>query len=75
VTNIEWDSIMVMTDKLTKYAYFLPYKEASTAKELSYWFIKQIVANHGMPKGIISDRDKLFTSNFWRLLILQLGVK
>ena len=53
-----------MIDKLTKYAYFLLYKEASTAKELSYWFLKQIVANHGMPKGIVSDRDKLFTSNF-----------
>ena len=75
VTNIEQDSIIVITDKLTKYAYFLLYKEASTAKELSYQFIKQIIANYSILKGIVSDRDKLFTSNFQKLLILQLGVK
>jgi transposase InsO family protein len=28
-----------------------------------------------MPKSIISDRDKLFTSSFWKTLIATLGIK
>jgi hypothetical protein len=72
---VEFDSILVITDRLTKYAYFVPYLEESTAQQLGYWFLKQIVANHGMPKGMISDRDKLLTSKFWTSLMKQLGVK
>ena len=33
-TNCEYDVILVVTDRLTKYTYILPYKEVSTAEEL-----------------------------------------
>ena len=36
VTNVEYDLILVIVCRLTKYAYFLLYKEASTATDLSY---------------------------------------
>ena len=36
VTDIEYDSIIVIIDKLMKYAYFLLYRESSMAKGLSY---------------------------------------
>jgi hypothetical protein len=74
-TGKEYDSIMVIVDKLTKYVHFLPYLECSTAEHLAYWFLRVVVANHGMPKGIISDRDKLLTSKFWQSLTKQLGTK
>ena len=64
LTKVEYDSIVVITDRMTKYGYFIPYKEASTAEDLAYTFLRTIVSNHGMPDEIISDRDKLFTSNF-----------
>jgi hypothetical protein len=72
-TKEEFDSILVATDKLTKFARFIPYREASNAETLAYWFLKEIVANHGMPEGVISDRDKLLTSKFWQSLMKQLG--
>ena len=75
LTNAVYDSILVITDKLTKYTYFLPYKEASNTEELAYTFLKTIVSQHGLPEQIISDRDKLFTAKFWKSLIAQLGVK
>ena len=75
MTGVKFDAILVIVDRLTKYIILLPYKESSTAEELAYWFLKAVVANHGMPKEIISDRDKLFTSKFWKSLIEQLGVK
>ena len=75
MTKIRYDSIWVVTCKLTKYARFIPYQEASTAEDLAYWFNKEIVANHGMPRAIISDRDKLITSRFWQTLTKQMGVQ
>ena len=37
--------------------------------------IKEIIANHGIPQSIISNRDKLFTSKFWNTWTQQLGTK
>ncbi|KAM4064780.1 reverse transcriptase (RNA-dependent DNA polymerase) [Hirsutella rhossiliensis] len=42
MTNVKYDSIFVITDRLTKYGYFLPYKEASNAEELAYVFLRTI---------------------------------
>ena len=69
-----YDSILVITDRLMKYRYFIPYKEASSAEKLAYMFLRVIAANHELPEEIISDRDKLFTSKFWKLLVNQLGI-
>jgi hypothetical protein len=73
LTGVEYDSILVITERLTKYGYFVPYLEASDAEALAYTFLQVIIANHGLPEEIISDRDKLFTSKFWRTLMALLG--
>ena len=74
LTRAVYDSILVVTDRLTKYGYFIPYKEVSTAEDLAYTFAKYVLGNHGCPREIISDKDKFFTSRFWKSLIDQLGV-
>ena len=66
--------ILVITDRLTKYRYFILYKEALSAEELAYMFLRVIAANHELLKEIISDRDKLFTFKFWKSLVNQLGI-
>jgi hypothetical protein len=73
MTKATFDSIWVVTDRLTKYAYFVPYNESSDASDLAYAFLKIVVSQHGLPDEIISDRDKLFTSKFWKSLMAQLG--
>jgi hypothetical protein len=75
MTKVKFDAILTVQDRLTKYTYFIPYKETSTAEDLAYWFIKEIASQRGMPKAIISDRDKLFGSKFWTSLMNQMGVK
>jgi hypothetical protein len=47
ITGVVYDSIIVVTDRFTKYAYFIPYLESSLAEDLAYMFHKYVVANHG----------------------------
>ncbi|KAL0544414.1 hypothetical protein IC582_019529 [Cucumis melo] len=60
--------IMVVVDRLSKYAYFVTMKRPFSAKQVAIEFIDKIVRRHGIPKSIISDRDKIFLSNFWKEL-------
>ena len=36
-------------------------------------FMKEIFRLHGLPRAIIADRDTKFTSNFWKVLFVDLG--
>jgi hypothetical protein len=64
IIGVVFNSILVIIDRLTKYGYFILYKESLSAEELVYAFNKYIIGNYGISKKIISDRDKLFTSRF-----------
>jgi hypothetical protein len=69
MTKTSFDSILIVTDRLIKYDYFIPYRESFSAEDLAYMFNKHIIGNHGIPKRIISDKNKLFTSRFWKSLM------
>ena len=73
--KVKYDSILVIVDRLTKYAYFLPYWKTVNIDDLVYTFLWVIVGNHSLPDKIVSDRDKLVTSKFWQFLTWQLGFK
>ncbi|UQC89063.1 uncharacterized protein CLUP02_14591, partial [Colletotrichum lupini] len=49
---------------LTKFIYFIFYKESSIIKDLIYVFIKVIFSNYSLLKEIIFDKNKLFISKF-----------
>ena len=36
MTGVKYDSILVITDRLTNYAYFILYKKSSIAEDLTY---------------------------------------
>src|SRR2546423_1933136 len=75
MTKKTYDSIWVITDRLTKYGYFIPYIEASTAKDLAYAFTRVVIVNHGVPKTVISDRGTIMNSKFWKTLTARLGIR
>ena len=67
--RIEYDNILIIICKLTKYKYFISYLKTSTAENLIYIFLKFIHSNYELSEKIISDKDKLFILRFWKLLI------
>ena len=64
---------MVVVEKLSKAAHFIPVKTTYKAANIADIFLKQIFQLHGIPKVIISDRDPKFTGNFWKYLFKGLN--
>lgn len=65
--------IMVVVDRLSKYAYFITLKHLFSVKHVATVFIDRIIGKHGIPKSIISNQDKIFLSNFWKELFAMMG--
>ena len=60
-----YDSILVIVDRCTKMAQYLPCTKTITASKLADLFFDQVVTRFGTPSGIVSDRGAVFTSGFW----------
>ena len=50
-----YNSILVIINQLTKYVYFVLYKESYTAKQLAYTFLRTIVSNYRLLDKVITD--------------------
>jgi hypothetical protein len=57
--------IMVIVDRLTKYAHFCALSHPFKASTVSTAFMETVQKLHGSPKIIVSDRDPIFTGHFW----------
>jgi transposase InsO family protein len=75
VTRVKYDMILIIMERLTKYMVLVPFRSNYTAQDLAQVFFREVVMKFGLPKEIISDRDKLFTSKFWTATTELLGVK
>ncbi|GJS47910.1 ty3-gypsy retrotransposon protein [Tanacetum coccineum] len=60
--------ILVVVDRLTKYAHFGALPTSFNASNVVEVFLDIVVKHHGIPKTIISDRDPIFVSSFWKQL-------
>ncbi len=69
------DTILVVVDRLTKYAHFIPLAHPFSATDVVRVFMDEVLRLHGCPKSIVTDRDKIFTSHFWRELFKLLGTQ
>lgn len=63
--SVSFNNIMVVVDKFSKYAHFVPLAHPFTAFQVAQAFISNIFKLHGLPQSIISDRDRIFTSSIW----------
>jgi len=71
----KFDAIWVIVDPLTKSAYFIPVCTTYSSERLAEIYIREIVRLLGIPVSIISDRGTQFTSQFWRAIQHELGIR
>jgi hypothetical protein len=67
--------IMVVVDKFSKFSHFVPLHHPFTAVKVAQSFLDSVYRLHGMPTHLISDRDPIFTSQFWKELFRLAQVK
>lgn len=74
-TRFKHDAILVVVDKLTKVAHFIPRNLTYDATIISSKFAKEIIRLHGFLEEIVFNRDSRFTSEFWKSLHKAVGTK
>ena len=57
--------LLVVVDLLSKYGHFIALKHPYSAKIVAESFVKEVVWLHDMSRSIMSDRDPIFTNQFW----------
>nr|GEV51752.1 hypothetical protein [Tanacetum cinerariifolium] len=67
--------IMIIVDRLSKYSHFVPLTHPYTAIQVAQSFLDTIYRLHELPKIIVSDRDAVFMSRFWKELFSLLQVQ
>ncbi|CAM8882743.1 unnamed protein product [Rhodiola kirilowii] len=65
--------IMVVIDRLSKYAHFCSLPDGFSAESVAQTFIQEVCHLHGIPTTIVSDRDPVFMSMFWQELFRKQG--
>ena len=67
--------MLVAVDHLTRMAHFTPCRSGITTKQAAELFVKEVIRLHGVPQVLVSDRDPLFTADFWASLWQMLGTR
>ena len=73
LSDHKYDSLFVVIDILTKMIHLIPTILKIKAEGVAKLYFEHIYHSHGLPKGIISDRDTKFTGAFWRTLQKMIG--
>ncbi|MBW0548359.1 hypothetical protein O181_088074 [Austropuccinia psidii MF-1] len=69
-----FDSILVIVDRFSKMAVFIPTMSSITSLDFSHLFINDMFSKHGLPSRVVSDRVSLFAYSFWTNLCQQLKI-
>jgi len=73
-TDIGFDTILSITDRLNSDICIVPTTANITADELAILFFDHWYCENGLPSNIVSNRDKIFTSHFRKALTKLTGV-
>jgi hypothetical protein len=60
-----YNCILVVVDKFSKYSHFIKLKHPFNTLKVAKLFVDNMYKLYGMPQAIVSDRDRIFTSQLW----------
>jgi hypothetical protein len=63
-TSRGYNSILVIMDRLTKSAHFIPVSTTYRVRQYAELYVSHIIRYHDIPKTIISDRGSIFVACF-----------
>jgi transposase InsO family protein len=69
------DAIQVYVERFCKVKYFQPSRSTDGAAELASNFVRRVVAQHGVPESVVSDRDPRITAGYYAELSRLMGTK
>jgi hypothetical protein len=72
-TSHQFNCMLVIVDKFSKYAHFVPLRHPYTASKVAKLFVDNMYSRHGLPLSLVCDRDPIFPSTFWRLVFHVTG--
>lgn len=70
-----YDATLVVVDRYTRFAIYIPILMTMTAEQMGELLMEHVFLKYGPPKGIVTDRGSLFTSNYWSAICHYLKVK
>lgn len=65
VSGVVYDAILVIVDRLTKMAHYVPARADWDGTDLAQCWLREVIRLHGVPKRIISDRGPLMNAKHW----------
>lgn len=69
-----FNMICVIIDHLSSMVHLVPTRDTDKATDIAEVIFEHVYKLHGLPERIVSDRDSLFTSTFWKRLHELIGV-
>jgi len=70
-----FDTILVIVDRLSKQAIFIPTHDTITSAELARLFVTHVFSKHRVPSHVTSNRGSEFVSHFFRSLGTALDMR
>ena len=75
ITKTTYDSILVITDRLSRLSVLIPTTTTTTKEETAKHLIQRWFSRFGVPETIVSDRDPKLTTDYWNLVAKEIGFK
>ena len=70
-----YNAILVIINHLIKYCHIIFFKKIYDVEQLKYIVLNRLIRYQKISKKFINDKNKLFTFNYWKTLLLILEIK